>query len=322
VRFLSLLLPGKIPERMPRRRLVVAIFLLALLTLGGCQSSSSRPIMVFCSPDSPRLRQLIAGLEAGLGQGALKKVCVPELGPAGDKALRSIRRHRPRLLVVLGTPALIMAGPKEKRLPIVFAGVADPFFTGVAYDPEHPEIHQENVTGIASPPPMPVALGLGARLLGAATWGMLYDPTDGEAVVLADRFTLLAPRFGLTPVLETSSSPDTDRPALDRLRARGAKVIFLPAAASAARYAPLLMAWGRELKVWVVSANPEAPHNGAVIRITIDYHRLGEETAYLVQQVLNGDPPAKIPIIESTPLRLQVDEALLRKWSGYPPPRQ
>ena len=306
---------------MPRRRLVAASLLLALLTLGGCQSSSNRPIMVLCSPDSPRLRQVIAGLQDGLGLGTLKVFCVPEFGSAADKALRSIRRHRPRLLVVLGTPALIMAGRKEKRLPIIFAGVADPYFTGVAYDPEHPEIHQENVTGIASPPPMPVALGLGGRLLGAATWGMLYDPTDGEAVVLADRFTLLAPRFGLTPLLETTSSPDTDRAALERLRARGAKVIFLPPAASAVRYAPLLMRWGRDLKAWVVSTNPEAPHNGAVIWVTIDYHRLGEETAYLAQQVLNGDPPGQLPIIESTPLHLSVDEVLLRKWSGYPPPK-
>ncbi len=53
--------------------------------------------------------------------------------------------------------------------------------------------------------------------------------------------------------------------------------------------------------------------------VTLDYRRLGEEAAALAQRVLKGEKPAKIPIRESDPVRIQVDEALLARWSGYPP---
>ena len=75
--------------------------------------------------------------------------------------------------------------PVEKHTPVVFALVADPYFTGAAYAPEHPEEHQENLTGIASPAPLEAALQQGAGLLGHASWGLLYDPSDGLAAELA-----------------------------------------------------------------------------------------------------------------------------------------
>jgi ABC-type uncharacterized transport system substrate-binding protein len=287
----------------------------------GC-GPGREPVMVFCSPDSARLHQVVAGLEAGLGQGPLKVVCAPELGPEGEKTFIQLRQRRPRLLVVLGTPALILAARKEKRLPVVFAMVGNPYFSGGAYDPRHPEIHQENVTGLASPPPLAAALEQGARLLGPCSWGLLYDPLDGQAAALAEQFATLAPRLGLQPLLEPSTGAAGDAPGLRRLMARGARVLYLPPAASAGRYAPLVLARGREMQALVVSSYPEGPHKGAVLFVALDYRRLGEETAALARRVLQGEKPAKIPITEETPLQVEVDETLLKRWSGYPPVRK
>ena len=58
---------------------------------------------------------------------------------------------------------------------------------------------------------------------------------------------------------------------------RGARVIYLPPAPSAARYAPLVLDWGRRMKVRVVSGLPEGSHQGAVLWVALDYRRLGEE---------------------------------------------
>ena len=100
---------------------------------------------------------------------------------------------------------------------------------------------------------------------------------------------------------------------------RGARVIYLPPAASAARYAPLVLDWGRQMKVRVVSGLPEGSHQGAVLWVALDYHRLGEDIGDLAHRVLDGGGPKTIPIAEKTPLKVEVDETLLRKWSGYPP---
>ena len=265
------------------------------------------------------MRQAIAWLEAGLGQGKLEVVCVPEFGPQGEEELRRVRNRRPRLLIALGTPALLRVAPAEKKAPVIFALVANPYFTGAAYEPEKPEIHQENLTGIASPPPLSEALEQGASLLGRRAWGLLYDPNDGAAVELKERFLNEAPAYRIKPLTAPSSDQATDRQGLESLRAQGARVIYLAPAASAARYAPLILDWGKKRRVMVVSGNPEF-HQGALLWVTLDYRQLGEETAALAKRVLNGEPPAKIPIAEKTPIKVQVDEKLLRHWSGYPGP--
>jgi ABC-type uncharacterized transport system substrate-binding protein len=243
-------------------------------------------------------------------------VCVPEFGPQGRETLRRVRQTKPRLLVVLGSPALLLAAPVVKQTPVVFGLVADPYFTGAAYDPAHPEIHQENVTGIASPAPLAAAVQHGVSLLGPLAWGLIVDPTDGVAVDLARGFEIEAGRQGVRVLTETST--DADAGALERLRQRGAKVIYLPPAASTARYAPLVLEAGRQMQVRVVSSLPEGSHKGAVLWVALDYHKLGEDLGDLARRVLAGEAPKSIPIVEQTPLSVEVDETLARKWSGYP----
>ena len=169
------------------------------------------------------MRRAIDGLKARLGEEKLEVVCVPESGPQGDEALRLLRGRQPRLLVALGTPALIKVAPVEKNTPVVFALVANPYFTGAAYFPNKPELHQENITGIFSPPPLDQGLEHGASLLGSRVWGLLYDPNDGVAAELKERFLQEAPENGLKPVVAASSEAATDRRGLKRLMAAGGR---------------------------------------------------------------------------------------------------
>ena len=285
---------------------------------GGCGTKPENPLPVFGSPDSSRLRQVVAGLENGLAPRALKVVTVPEFGPEGSETLKKIRAQHPPLLLVLGSSALIRVAPVEKVTPVVFAMVANPYVTGAADTPEHPDIHQKNITGIASPPPVAPALEQGARLLGPGYWGMLFDPSEGQAVEVAELFTKLTSRYGLIPLTETSTEAATDLPGLQMLLKRGAQVLYLPPTASAARYAPTILAWGRERQVRVVSSQPEGDHKGALLWVALDYRAIGQEAATLAKRLLAGENPETIPITESMPLQVEADESLIRYWSGYP----
>jgi ABC-type uncharacterized transport system substrate-binding protein len=290
----------------------------AVLAAGSCGPKPESSLPVFCSPDSPRLQQVVAGLKGGLAPRSLEVVCVPEFGPEGDKALSRIRAKHPPLLLVLGSPALIRVAPVEKVTPVVFAMVANPYVTGAADTPSRPDVHQKNITGIATPPPVKPALEQGARLLGPGAWGMLYDPSEGQAVEMAKVFTDLAAKLGLTPLTETSTQASTDLPALKKLLSRGARVLYLPPTASAARYAPLVLAWGKERQVRVVSSQGDVSHKGAILWVALNYRTLGEEAAHLAKRVLAGENPEKIPITEKMPLQVEADESLIQYWSGYP----
>lgn len=302
------------------RKLPGLFLTLALLVAWGCSPGPQPPIIVVGSPDSLRMRQAAAGLQAKLEAGPVEVVWVPEFGPQGRETLQRVRQANPRLLVVLGTPALLLAAPMVKQIPVVFGLVANPYFTGAAYDPAHPETHQENITGIASPAPLAAALQHGVSLLGQGSWGLLYDPTDGVAVDLARSFETEARRLGVQPLTETSAAAATDEDALARLIKRGAKVLYLSPAPSAMRYAPLVLEAGRRMQVRVVSSLPEGEHKGAVLWVALDYQSLGEKIGELARRVLNGERPQTIPIVEKTPLTVEVDETLARKWSGYPAP--
>jgi putative tryptophan/tyrosine transport system substrate-binding protein len=300
------------------RRSLGLLLLGAALVAGGCGPRPELPLPVFGSPDSPRLRQVVAGLKTGLAPRPLEVVCVPEFGPAGEAALSRLRAQHPPLLLVLGSPALIRVAPVEKVIPVVFAMVANPYVTGAADNPEHPDIHQKNITGLASPPPVGPALEQGSRLLGPGAWGMLYDPSEGQAVEVAKLFTDQALKLGLTPLTETSTNASTDLPALKKLLSRGARVLYVPPTASAARYASLILAWGRERQVRVVSSQAEGDHKGAILWVALDYRTLGEEAGQLARRVLAGENPEKIPITEKMPLQVEADESLIQYWSGYP----
>ncbi len=272
---MSLVLSNRKPITESRKLSIVLLVILAL-ALSSCARAPG-PIIIFGSPDSPRMRQAVAGVQAELEMGSGEAVFVPEFGPEGKETLRRLRARQPRLLIVLGTPALMLVAPVVKNVPVVFGLVANPYFTGAAYEPDHPDIHQENITGIATPAPLDAALQHGASLFGPGPWGLLYDPTDGVAADLAQRFSATAPRFKVEPLIEPSAAAATDRPGLEHLIKRGARVIYLPSAASAARYAPLVLAWGREMKVRVVSSLPEGSHQGAALWVAVDYRRLGED---------------------------------------------
>jgi putative ABC transport system substrate-binding protein len=307
------------PKTENRKLFFIIIFIIALSLLAtyGCGPGAQNPIVIFCSPDSGRMQSAIAALREGLKDAPVEVVCAPEFVPEIKDKLRRVQQLKPRLLVVLGTPTLMAVAPMEKDTPVVFALVANPYFTGAAYDPEHPEDHQENLTGLASPAPLEAALKQGADLLGEASWGLLYDPNDGVAAELAAAFTHQAPQYGITPLVEASRGKATDSRALKRLLTRGARVIYLLPAASTARFASLVLDQGRRLKVIVVSGYPEGPRQGALLWVVLDYSRLGEEAAALARRLLQGEAPKNIPIAQVAPLKIEVDEKLLRHWSGY-----
>uniref|UniRef100_A0A7V4G822 Uncharacterized protein n=1 Tax=Desulfobacca acetoxidans TaxID=60893 RepID=A0A7V4G822_9BACT len=119
---------------------------------------------------------------------------------------------------------------------------------------------------------------------------------------------------------ETSTEAGGDLPALKKLVARGAKVLYLPPTATAARYAPLVLAWGQERRLRVVNSQPEVNPKGAILSVTLDYRAIGEAAAALARRVLAGEKPEHLPIQEKTPLKIAADEALLRYWSAYPAP--
>lgn len=300
--------------------LLGGVFWVLLLVSGGCQRQAGPQVQVFCVARTLRVDQVLQGFYRDWGAPAPP---VLEAGGSWDRGktlVQQLAAEPFELLIVLGTPALSLVAPKIKRRPVVFGMVADPYFTGAAYDRRHPEDHQGNITGIASPPPLAAALEQGARLLPQyRRWGLLYDSLEGSSLELRQQFEQLAPIYGLTPVVRPASSETAAEAGLNTLRGLGVRVVFIPPDQNARRYAPRLLEWGREQKLLVVNGHSDFQASGAILSVTTDYQAVGKLLAALARRVLQGEKPTHIPIQHETPLQVKVDEHLLRKWSSYPP---
>jgi ABC-type uncharacterized transport system substrate-binding protein len=298
--------------------LIVLVSLVVLLS-SGRQSDAKDAIEVFCWNLTPQVKAVLSGLERVLEQ-TLPVADAAGNYDRGEVLLKELAQKQPRLIIVLGTQALSLTAPKIKKGLVVFAMVADPYHTGAAYNKDHPDDHQGNIIGIASPPPLEEAIQKAGQFFPAKRhWGLLYDPAEGPSVELKQNFAALAQAAGLKLTALAAGSDSEATAALKELSQKGIQVIFMPPDQFSKNYAQHLMALGLERRFVVVNGNPRLDRRGAVLSVTLNYEAIGEQAAQLVQRVLNGEKPGAIPIIQASPAQVEVDESLLTDWAGYPP---
>jgi len=298
--------------------LIVLVSLVVLLS-SGRQSDAKDAIEVFCWNLTPQVKAVLSGLERVLEQ-TLPVADAAGNYDRGEVLLKELAQKQPRLIIVLGTQALSLTAPKIKKGLVVFAMVADPYHTGAAYNKDHPDDHQGNIIGIASPPPLEEAIQKAGQFFPAKRhWGLLYDPAEGPSVELKQNFAALAQAAGLKLTALAAGSGSEATAALKELSQKGIQVIFMPPDQFSKNYAQHLMALGLERRFVVVNGNPRLDRRGAVLSVTLNYEAIGEQAAQLVQRVLNGEKPGAIPIIQASPAQVEVDESLLTDWAGYPP---
>jgi len=299
--------------------IIIILALLVVFPAIGCQAESQNAIKVFCWSLTPQAKAVLSGLERVLGR-SLPIVDAGGDYATGEKAIKQLAAEKPQLLVVLGTQALRLTAPTIKKTLVVFAMVADPYHTGAAYNNAHPEDHQENIIGIASPPPLDEAIRQTQTLFPAKRhWGLLYNPSDGSSIELKQNFSALARQGGLKLTALPVSSEERVPAAFNELQKSAVEVVFIPPDQFSQQYAKPLAKMGKERRFVVVNGNPRIESTGAVLSVTLNYEAVGEQAARLVQRLLKGEKPGGISIVQASPAFVEVNESLLNLWAGYPP---
>ena len=213
---------------MRKKSLPILLVPLLLCLAIGCQAQANDTMAVFCWSLTPQTKDVVRGVERVLGR-TLPVTDAGENYANGESLIKQLAHKRLRLLLVLGTQTLRLTAPAVKKGLTVFAMVADPYQTGAAYNSAHPDDHQENITGIASPPPLEEAIRQTKKLFPARRqWGLLYNPAEGPSVELEQNFVTLAKAAGLDlTVLAARSGPEAVA-ALQELKKKGVQVVFIP----------------------------------------------------------------------------------------------
>ncbi len=204
------------------------------------------------------------------------------------------------IIIPIATPAVavVMAATEdlEEEMPIVFAAVSDPVGSGIVDDMMEPGA---NITGTSDALDTDSILDL--MFIADPDLdkvGLLYSLSeDSSTQPIADAKAYLDDK-GIDYIEATGTNTSEIQQAVESLIADGVGAIFTPTDNT-------VMA--AELAIYETLIEAGVPHytgadsfavNGAFVGFGVDYEVLGEETAVLAVDVLNGDSdPAETPVV-------------------------
>lgn len=199
------------------------------------------------------------------------------------------------IIVPVSTPSLQSTVTRIRNKPVVFTMVANPMAAGAGKSPSD---HQPNVTGASVMAPFRKMLDLlKAYYPSCRRLGTLFCPSEANSVDLRDALAAECEKRGLTleSVAANSSSELTDAAASLAARPIDA-VVQISDNLSSAGFAAIARA-ARQAHKPLFSLNSSTVPLGAAVAMGRDYHEVGRETVRLLERVIRGENPEKIPFV-------------------------
>lgn len=251
--------------------------------------------------ETPPAEETLAGLKAGWARSPLvagRDYEIKVRSAQGDMAslsgiIDAALTEGADIVVPLSTPTLQLAVQKVKRVPIVFTLVANPMAAGAGKSYID---HLPNVTGIAVLAPFGEALDLLEKHFPAyKRLGTVFCPAEANSVDLKESLEAECARRGF--VLEAvAANTATDLPdaALSLMARRIDAVLQISDNLSSAGFTAITRA-ARQAQKPLFSLNSTTVPLGAPLALGRDYHNAGEATVALLERVIRGEDPGKIP---------------------------
>lgn len=197
------------------------------------------------------------------------------------------------IIVPLSTPTLQIAVQKVKRVPIVFSLVANPMAAGAGRSYTD---HLPNVTGIAVLAPFGEALDMLEKYYPAyKRLGTVFCPAEANSVDLKESLEAECQRRGF--VLEAvAANTATELPdaAMSLIARPIDAVLQISDNLSSAGFTAIARA-ARQAQKPLFSLNSTTVPLGSPYAMGRDYHTAGEATVALLERVIRGEDPAKMP---------------------------
>jgi ABC-type uncharacterized transport system substrate-binding protein len=199
------------------------------------------------------------------------------------------------LVIPVSTPSLQAALHKIKQTPIVFTLVANPVAAGAGRSYTD---HLPNVTGVS-------VLGPAAEMLDMLERhfpqyrrvGTLFCPSETNSVDLKDAFEKLCRARGIALETVAANSPSELADAALSLVGRPIDaVVQISDNLSSAGFTAITRA-ARTARKPLISLNSTTVPLGAAVAMGRDYHHAGEVTVQLVERVIGGEDPARMPFV-------------------------
>ena len=199
------------------------------------------------------------------------------------------------IVVPLSTPTLQSALQKIRDRPIVFSVIANPVVAGAGKSYTD---HKPNVTGVSVLAPVVEALTMIQKYFPQyKRLGTLFCPAEANSVDLKESFEKLCKERGLTlECVAVNTSSDLSDASLSLVSRPIDAIVQISDNLSSTGFNAITKA-ARQTQKPLISLNSTTVPLGAPIALGRDYHNCGEVTVEMLERVIRGEDPSKMPFV-------------------------
>ena len=199
------------------------------------------------------------------------------------------------IVVPLSTPTLQSALQKIRDRPIVFSVIANPVVAGAGKSYTD---HKPNVTGVSVLAPVVEALTMIQKYFPQyKRLGTLFCPAEANSVDLKESFEKLCKERGLTlECVAVNTSSDLSDASLSLVSRPIDAIVQISDNLSSTGFNAITKA-ARQTQKPLISLNSTTVPLGAPISLGRDYHNCGEVTVEMLERVIRGEDPSKMPFV-------------------------
>ena len=288
------------------------------LSLAGCGSAASSAsaaasgsgqqadytvgILQYTSHSS--LDEIAAAIQSELEQQALTAgvtIRVELKNGQGDAATindicKMFVSDKVNLIIPIATPAATAAAAAVQGtdIPLVYSAVTDPVAAQLAQSMEAPG---ENMTGTSDYIDTAKILDLVlANNPDTKTLGLIYNLGETNSAATIEALRPVLEEKGIQAVESTVTTPGEVQMAAQNLVSKGVDAIFVPIDNTVASAMSVLADEAIKGGVPVYTAADSLVRDGGLATTGVNYTKLGELTAQMAVQVLQGEEPATMPV--------------------------
>lgn len=311
-----------------KKILVLVLTLVMIFTAAGCSSSKDQESRV--GPGEKGEAKVTVGIVQIVEHPSLntiREACVEQLAAKGFKEgddlvidyqnaqndqtnLKTICQkfavNNYDLIIAIATPSAQAAAGETKTIPIVFAACTDPLGSGLVTDLDHPG---GNITGTSDAVSAEKIMELAKRITpDIKTVGALYSSSETNSIAVIENLKAYAKENGMTVIDATVTNSSEVQQAASVLTGK-ADCIFSPIDNTVASAMPIVAQVANKAKTPVYVGADSMVKDGGLATYGINYVILGQETADMAAEILNGKNPGDIPVRTMSEMDIYLNQA-------------
>lgn len=197
------------------------------------------------------------------------------------------------LIVAIATPSAQAAAGETEDIPVLFSACTDPLGSGLVTDMNKPG---KNVTGTSDAVSAEKIMELAKRITpNIKKVGALYNSSETNSISVINNLKEYAQKNGMTVVEATVTNSSEVQQAVQSL-VGNVDAVFSPIDNTIASAMPIVTQVANKAKLPVYVGADSMVKDGGLATYGINYTILGQETANMAVEILNGTNPGEIPV--------------------------